>query len=119
VVAGQTLHLAFADPALAADAAGRIARAFGPGAGRIAGHYGVARRAEVPLGGPPALVGPAAAVALDLLASTPAGAIHLSEAFTAALHSWTGVAAGETAFVGELTTAGEAMPLYALTPAGG
>jgi hypothetical protein len=119
VVAGQSLHLAFADPALAAAAAGRLARAFGPGAGRIAGHYGVARRAEVPLGGPPALVGPAAAVALDLLASTPAGAIHLSEAFTAALHSWTGVAAGETAFVGELTTAGEAMPLYALTPAGG
>ena len=119
VVGGETLHLAFAGPAQAADAAARIAGCFGPGASRIAGHYGLARRAEVPFGGPRVLIGPAAGVAPDILASTPAGAIYLSEAFAAALHGWSVLAAGETVPVGELSSAGEATPLYALTPAGG
>ena len=119
VVAGQTLHLAFADPARAAEAAGRVAGTFGAGAGRIAAHYGVAQWAEVPFGGPRALTGPAAGVAPDILASTPAGATHVSEAFAAALHIWTSVVAGDTACVGELPGPGEAIPLYAFTPARG
>jgi hypothetical protein len=119
VVAGQALHLAFADPAGAARAAALIFAAFPPDAGRIAAHYGVARQIEGPFGGPPALVGAAAGVAPDMLASTPSGAIHLSETFAAALHGWTAITAGETPYVGELSRDGGSIALYALTPAGG
>lgn len=118
VVAGDVLHLAFADPAEASEAAGRIGRAFGPDAPRIAGHYGVARRVESPFHGPPALVGPATAVAPDLLASTPPGAVHVSEDFAAALRGWTHLSADETAYVGDLPRAGGTIGLYALAPAG-
>jgi len=118
VVAGDVLHLAFADPAEASDAAGLIGGAFGPDAPRIAGHYGVVRRVEDPFGGSPALIGPAAGLAPDLLASTPPGAIHVSEDFAAALHGWTPLSAGETAYVGDLSRAGETISLYALAPAG-
>ena len=118
VVAGDILHLAFADPAEASDAAERIGGAFGPDAPRIAGHYGVVRRVESPFGGSPALVGPAARLAPDLLASTPAGAIHVSEDFAAALHGWTRLCASETAYVGDLSRSGEVIGLYALAPAG-
>lgn len=118
VVAGEALHLAFADPAQAAEAAALIAGVFTSDTGRIAGHYGVARLVGGPFGGPPALIGPATGVAPDMLASTPAGAIHLSETFAAALHGWTSVAAGETPYVGELSRGGETIGLYALTPAG-
>lgn len=118
VLAGQTLNLAFADPAEAAAAAALIIGAFGSTPARVAAHYGVARLADNPFGGPPALVGAATAVAPDMLASTPPGAIHLSESFTAALHSWTRVMIGETPYVGELSRSGEVIPLYALTRAG-
>lgn len=118
VFAGDALHLAFADPAQAAEAASLIGGAFGAGAPRIAGHYGVARRVENPFGGPSALVGSAAGLASDLLASTPPGATHVSESFAAALHSWTSLAAGETPYVGDLSSGGETIGLYALAPAG-
>jgi len=119
VVAGQALHLAFPNPAQAADAADRIIAALGPDTGRIAAHYGVARRVDSPFAGPPALIGAATGVAPDMLASTPDGAIHLSETFAAALHGWTPVAAGETPYVGELSRGGETIALYALSRAGG
>ncbi len=115
VFAGAALHLAFADPAQAADAAERIHGAFGPVPPRIAGHYGVARLAQNPFGGPAMLAGSTSALASDLLASTPAGAIHVTEGFAAALHGWTRLASGECPYIGELPTAGEAIPLYALT----
>lgn len=118
VVAGDILHVAFADPAEASDAAGRIGGAFGPDAPRIAGHYGVARRVESPFGGPPTLVGPATSLAPDLLVSTPPGAVHVSEDFAAALHGWTHLSAGETAYVGDLSRVGGTIGLYALAPAG-
>ena len=117
VVAGDVLHVAFANPAEAAEAAGLLGGAFGPGAPRIAGHYGVVRRVENPFGGPPALVGSAAGLAPDLLASTPTGAIHVSDGFAAALQGWSDWA-GETAYVGDLSRAGEVIGLYALAPAG-
>lgn len=118
VVAGDVLHLAFADPAEASEAAGRIGRSFGQDAPRIAGHYGVARRAESPLHGPPALVGPATRMAPDLLASTPPGAVHVSEDFAAALHGWTHLSAGDAAYVGEVAIGGRTINLYSLAPAG-
>lgn len=117
-VAGDVFHLAFSNPAEASEAAGLIGRAFGPDAPRIAGHYGVVRLAGNPFGGPPVVVGPAAGLAPDLLVSTPPGAIHVSESFAAALHGWSRLPAGETAYVGDLSRAGETIGLYALAPAG-
>lgn len=114
VVAGDVLHLAFADPLEAAAVAGRLSAG---GRARIAGHYGVAVEVGSPFGGPPGLTGPATGLAPDLLASVPPGAVHVSEAFAAALHSRAGLAPGATAEIGELIRAGDAVGLYALTPA--
>jgi hypothetical protein len=118
IVAGDVLHLAFADPEGASDAARRIAAGLGQDAPRIAGHYGVVRRVQNPFGGSPVLVGPAAGLGPDLLASTPPGAVHVSEDFAAALHGWSRLPAGETACVGDLSRAGGTIGLYALAPAG-
>lgn len=118
VVAGQALHMAFSDPAAAAQAAGRIAVTLGSAAGGIAAHYGVARLVESPFGGQDLLIGAVTAIAPDMLASTPAGAVHLSESFAAALHCWTHVGTGETPYVGELPRGGGVIQLYALTRAG-
>jgi len=114
VVAGRRLHLAFADPLAAAIAAGRIGRAAGAETVRIAGHYGVAQRVDSPFGGS-ALLGAATGVAPDLLGSVPAGAIHVSETFATALHSRPDITAGETTYVGDLSTADGAVALYALS----
>lgn len=113
VVAGDVLHLAFAGPVEAAAVAGRLVA---DGTSRIAGHYGVAIEVPSPFGGPPALTGPATGLAPDLLASTPPGAVHVSEAFAAALHSRTALAPGETAWIGELVRGGHPIGLHALTP---
>lgn len=118
VFAGNALHLAYADPLEAADAADRLNATFTSDPVPIAGHYGVVRMAENPFGGPAVLAGSASVVASDLLASTPAGAIHVSESFAAALHSWTHLASGECPYIGELSAAGETISVYALTRAG-
>lgn len=118
VVGGDTLHLAFASPTEAARAADLICEACSGDEVRVAGHYGVARLVESPFGPERALIGPAAALAPDILASVPIGAAHLSETLAAALNGWTAVAAGETTYVGDLTRGGEVIALYALTPAG-
>lgn len=118
VFAGGVLHLAFADPAGAAGAADLIKREFGPDAPRIAGHYGVAELAENPFGGPPMLFGAITGLAADLLASTPAGAVHVTESFATALHSWTHLASGECTYVGELSNGERVISLYALAMAG-
>lgn len=118
VVGGNTLHLAFATPAEAAHAAGLIGGAFAGGGIRIAGHYGIACLVDSPFGPGRVLIGPAAGLAPDILASVPAGAVHLSETFAAALNGWSGIAAGETTYVGDLTRGVETTALYALTPAG-
>lgn len=117
LVAGNALHLAYADPAEAADAADLISAAFASDPIPIAGHYGVVRMVENPFGRAAVLAGSATAVASDLLASTPAGAIHVSESFAAALHGWTRLACGECSYVGELSRGGEAISLYAVTRA--
>lgn len=116
VVGGNTLHLAFADPAQAADAAVEISRASLGTAVRIAGHYGVVDRIGSPFGSGSVLTGAAAAVAPDILASVPDGAIHLSEAFATSLNAWRVMAPGTTSYVGDLTRAGETLALYALSP---
>ena len=118
VVGGDTLHLAFASPTEAARAADLICEACSGDEVRVAGHYGVARLVESPFGPERALIGPAAALAPDILASVPIGAAHLSETLAAALNGWTAVAAGETTYVGDLTRGGEVIALYALAPAG-
>ena len=71
---------------------------------------------ERPPGAPPALIGAATGPAPDLPASTPPGAIHVSEAFAATLHSRADLQPGATAAVGELVRHGRAVELYALTP---
>lgn len=116
--AGGVLHLAFEDPAGAAGAADRIERAFWPDGPRIAGHYGVVELAENPFEGPPVLFGPNAGRAADLLASTPPGAVHVTESFATALHGWTQLASGECAYVGELSNGEQVIALYALARAG-
>ena len=118
VFAGGILHLAFSDPGGAAGAADLIKRKFGPDAPRIAGHYGVAELAKNPFGGPPMLFGAITGLAADLLASTPAGAVHLTESFATALHGWTHLAGGECTYVGELSNGKRVIPLYALATAG-
>ncbi|WP_332658743.1 tetratricopeptide repeat-containing protein [Brevundimonas sp.] len=114
----NVLHLAFPDPAAAADAANLISREFGSDAPRIAGHYGVAQLARSPFGDGPMLFGSGAGLTSDLLVSTPAGAIHVTESFAAALNGWTPMTGGECPYVGELSGAGETIPLYALTRTG-
>lgn len=118
VFAGGVLHLAFADPAGAAGAADLIISAFGPDGPRIAGHYGVAELAENPFGGPPMLFGAITGLAADLLASTPPGAVHVTEGFATALHGWIRLANGECTYVGELSNGERVIPLYALAMAG-
>ncbi|MBF0664870.1 MAG: hypothetical protein IR159_04900 [Brevundimonas sp.] len=113
VVAAEVLHLAFADPLEAGAVAGRIAR---DGTSRVAAHYGVIRLVDSPFGAPPAAIGAATGVAPDLLASTPPGAIHVSEALAAALHSRAELGPGETAWIGELVRDGRTLGLHALTP---
>lgn len=114
-VGGDTLHLAFASPAEAARAADLIRRAIPGGEVRIAGHYGVACLVESPFCAERILIGPTAGLAGDMLASVPMGAIHLSETFAAALNGWIRLAAGETAYVGDLARGAETVGLYALT----
>lgn len=118
VYAGGVLHLAFGDPAGAARAADLIHGALAPDAPRIAGHYGVARLVESPFGGPSMLMGSTAGLAPDLLTSTPAGAVHVTENFAAALQSWAHLANGECTYIGELSSTGAVIPLYALAGPG-
>ncbi len=85
---GSTLGLTYETPGTAAMAALAAAGALAGRADvRIGGHYGLVRRIDDPFGGPPLAVGGEASIAAMLLASTPPGAVHVTEAFAAALYA--------------------------------
>ena len=69
---------------------------------RIAAHYAIAHRLDYPFGGEPFLAGPASAVPKEILLSTPAGAIHVTEDFAAALHAGPVLDWLRTEYVGEM-----------------
>ncbi|MEO8114893.1 MAG: tetratricopeptide repeat-containing protein [Phenylobacterium sp.] len=110
---GRRLSLVFAAPAQAAEAALAIAAVAREA--KIAAHYGLVRMAPDPFGGDDLVLGEAAALAAAILAGAPAGAIHVSDDFAAALHA--GPPGGwRTEYVGDLASddVARATGLYAL-----
>ncbi|HEY8696082.1 MAG TPA: hypothetical protein VIM02_00565, partial [Rhizomicrobium sp.] len=69
---------------------------------RIAGHYGIAERARDPFGQGAMLIGPATELPRAIALSTPAGAIHVSEDFAAALQAGPAAGRPHCELVGEL-----------------
>ena len=98
---GEAVLVAYDNPAAATDAALSVAHMLAGCADlRIAGHYGLVRRAENPFGGEPILTGAASALPGRMIHSTPSGAIHVTEDFAAALCA--GSSSARFEFVGEL-----------------
>jgi hypothetical protein len=114
---GEALHAAYRDPADAASIAlSAVAALAGVADLSVAGHYGIVSRMDDPFGGAPLLLGPGASLSRRIVASTPPGAIHLTEDFAAALHA---EAAGDrlrTEYIGDLpaTDTGDPLRLFAL-----
>ncbi len=100
---GEAVLTGYGAPASAARAglaiAGALARISGI---RIAGHYAVVQRAEDPFGGQSYLAGPATALLADIVASTPSGAMHVTEDFAAALNAGAARGRPRTEYVGDL-----------------
>lgn len=111
VIAGFSTPRAAAKAALAAVAA--LKRASGI---RCAAHYGFAQIGPDPFGGKPLLLGPAAELPAEIAASTPAGAVHVSEDFAAALCAGPASGRPRVEFIGELPDgrSGEALRLFSL-----
>ncbi len=100
--ADEAILVAFEAPGPAALAALSIAAATEMATEfRIAGHYAIVRRARDPFGGEPLLLGPAMMLLRQIAASTPPGAIHLTEDFAAALCAGPPISRQRTEFVGE------------------
>lgn len=100
---GETLLLMFDRPLDAAAAALSLSTTLAESAPlRIGGHYGLVRAAEDPLGGPALLLGSAATVPGRVLESAPIGAVHVTEAFAAALHAAPVAQRPRTEYVGDL-----------------
>jgi hypothetical protein len=116
--AGSRLSAAWPTPALAARAALAIVAAVADRTEvRLGGHYGVARRIDDPFGGPPLLVGSATTLPGRLTASTPPGAVHVTDSFAAALHA--GAPSGmRTEYIGDLSSDDpeQAIRLFSLKP---
>jgi len=112
----DALLLAFGTPTHAACAAVAAVTALAGVADIcVAGHYGIALRADDPFGGAPLLLGPAAALPGQILLSTPPGAVHLSEDFAMALHAGPAQKRPRIEYIGELPTADTGViRLYAL-----
>ncbi len=103
---GETVLLAFAKPADAAQIASAIVAELAEVAPvRVGGHYGLVRRFEDPLGAGMRVAGAATSVPLQVLASTPTGAIHVTEDFAAALHATPGARRPRAEYVGDLPPA--------------
>jgi hypothetical protein len=100
---GEAVLAAFDSAAAAARAALAVRRALGERTElRIAGHYGIAERAKDPFGRGGMLIGPATDLPRVIAMSTPAGAIHVSEDFAAALHAGSAAGRPHCELVGEL-----------------
>jgi hypothetical protein len=114
---GEAVLAAYAATAPAARAAVAAAAVLAdvPGV-RIAGHYAIAQRTDDPFGGPPYLAGLAAAMLIQMVASTPSGAVHVTEDFAAALNAGSDRGRPRTEYVGDLPVERIADPfrLYSL-----
>ncbi len=95
---GDAVTVAYSNPAAAAKMALDVAADMPL---QIAGHYAIARVLHDPFGGPDFLTGSTAALPAQMLAYTPAGAVHVTEDFAAALHA-AGPPGLKTEHVGEL-----------------
>lgn len=100
---GEAVLAAFDSTAAAARAALAVRDALGERTElRIAGHYGIAERARDPFGQGAMLIGPTTELPRAIALSTPAGAIHVSEDFAAALQAGSAAGRPHCELVGEL-----------------
>ncbi len=100
---GEAVLVAFESTTAAARAALAVREALGETTElRIAGHYGIAERVKDPFGQGTILIGSAAELPRMIALSTPAGAIHVSEDFAAALHAGPAAGRPHCELVGEL-----------------
>jgi hypothetical protein len=85
---------------------------------RIACHYAIVQRAKDPFGGGVYLSGQPIALLSQIARSAPAGAIHLTEDFAAALHADSARNQPRTEYVGELPgeTPDDPVRLFSLKP---
>lgn len=98
---GEAVLAAWRGTAAAAAAALAVAAEFADTEGvRIAGHYASVHQADDAFSRRPFLTGPATATLAQVVRSTPAGAVHLTEDFAAALHA--GRPRPRTEYVGDL-----------------
>lgn len=114
---GETLLVAFASPGHAARAA-LLAKAVAETELRIAAHYAIVERAVDPFDRKPFLSGPATALPARMLLSVPAGAVHVSEDFAAALSAGGPRNRPHIEYVGDLPPRPACGPvrLYSLKP---
>jgi tetratricopeptide (TPR) repeat protein len=111
--------LTYAKPDEAAQVAAAIVAALAETTPlRVGGHYGLVRRFEDPLGSGVRIVGAATDMAFQVLASTPTGAIHVTEDFAAALHATPIRHGPRTEYIGDLPPADveDEMRLFSLKP---
>jgi class 3 adenylate cyclase len=101
---GEGLVLAFAGPQEAAQAAMIISAALKDVASAtIGGHYGVMLKAGDPFGAAGDLyLGAAASLPARILASTPPGAVQVSEDFAAALYAGPAEGRPRAEYIGDL-----------------
>ena len=111
---GEALSIAFASPVQAARAA-LMAKAVAETELRIAGHYAIVQRATDPFDRKPFLTGPATALPARMMLSVPAGAVHVSEDFAAALNAGSARNRPHIEYVGDLPPA-PVVRLYSLKP---
>lgn len=111
------LSLTFAEPAAAAAAMLAIAKALVEESFQVAGHYGVARAIEDPFGGGEVLLGEAGGLPGRILASTPPGALLVSDDFACALAAGPARGQPHTEYVGDLAAADpeQAIRLFSLS----
>lgn len=111
VTVGFSTALAAAESALAAMAALKKTAA-----ARCSAHCGIVRLGSDPFAGKPFVFGPAAELPSRIAFSTPAGAIHVSEDFAAALCAGQAAGRPRVEFIGELPDdqSGEALKLFSL-----
>jgi len=109
---GESLIVAFDTTTQAAEVALLVVHALGETpAPKIAAHYAIAQRANDPFSDKPFMIGRASVELAQIAATTPSGAIHVSEDFAATLHIASRLEQRQTEYVGELPAAGEEEPL--------
>jgi tetratricopeptide repeat protein len=116
---GESVLVAFEEATAAARSAlAAIAVLEEPTDMRIACHYAIVQRAKDPFGGGLYLSGQPIALLGQISQSAPAGAIHLTEDFAAALHADSAKHQPRTEYVGELPgeTPDDPVRLFSLKP---